>query len=312
MLLSKLQQGGHVSFRFSHTNSPRDAVKLRVGEYGADIASAKRRFVFVNGRNEWIEKYSHLPELLGIDPESDYLLTWDHRGQGASGGVRSHVEDYGDYTADMAAIIGDKLGDRPYKMICHSMGCLISAVALAKNQIRPAQIVWSSPFFALPESVLPSWVLFPTLWTAEKIRLGKLRIETDYKENEAFELNKLTHCRARYEAYQDHEYRDIKTTIGWLAASARAQQFIRMRSSIHSMVGSRVGIMCLAGTNEKVVGIKDLQRYMRQIKELSSDKTNRLSGDLYWIQGARHELFNEEDTYCEEALSHIKDFLLMQ
>ncbi len=301
-----------MSFRFSHINSPRDSIKIRVGEYGADISSAKRRFVFVNGRNEWIEKYSHIPEILNLDPESDYLLTWDHRGQGGSEGVQSYVRDYDNYAADMATIIGDKLSDKPYKMICHSMGCLISAVALAKNQIRPAQMVWSSPFFALPATVLPKFIVIPLLWSAEKIRLGKVRVDTDYKENDGFELNKLTHCRERYDAYQCHDYRDMKTTLGWLSASARAQQFIRMRSSIDAIVSSRVGIMCLAGTKEKVVGIQSLQRFMRDIKEKSSEKTNRLSGDLYWIKGAKHELFNEEELMRKEALDHIKDFLVIR
>jgi alpha-beta hydrolase superfamily lysophospholipase len=63
--------------------------------------------------------------------------------------------------------------------------------------------------------------------------------------------------------------------------------------------------------NEKVVGVRNLQRYMREIKELSSEKTNRLSGDLYWIHGAKHELFNEEEIFRKEALDQIKDFLMM-
>ena len=189
------------------------------------------------------------------------------------------------------------------------MGSLISAVALAKNQIRPMQIVWSSPFFALPPTVLPKWMLVPLLWSLEKLRCGKIRVDTDYKENEGFALNKLTHCRERYDAYQVHPYRDIQTTIGWIAASARAQQFIRMRSSIEAIVNSRVGIMCLAGTKEKVVGISNLKRYMREIKEQSSLKTSRLSGDLFWIDGAKHELLNEEKIYQQEAVQLIKNFL---
>ena len=149
------------------------------------------------------------------------------------------------------------------------------------------------------------------MWVLEKVGCGKIRVDTDYKENEGFALNKLTHHRERYEAYQCHPYRDIQTTIGWIAASARAQQFIRMRSSIEAIVNSRVGLMCLAGTKEKVVGISNLQRYMRQIKEQSSLKTSRLSGDLFWICGAKHELFNEETSYQQEAGQLIKDFLVV-
>ena len=126
-----------LSFEFSHINSPTDSVKIRVAEWGADPDTAKKRIVFVNGRNEWIEKYAHLPELLGLDPESDYFLTWDHRGQGGSEGRQSYVADYSNYASDMTVIIGDRLGDKPYQMICHSMGSLICAVALVKNQIRP-------------------------------------------------------------------------------------------------------------------------------------------------------------------------------
>src|SRR5690606_11436754 len=102
---------------------------------------------------EWIEKYERLPQALAL-PDDCAFLTWDHFGQGASGGARSHIDDFTTYVHDMVCLIARYVEGRPYLLMAHSMGSLISLLGLGRCLIQPLSFIGLAPLLGLPRSPL--------------------------------------------------------------------------------------------------------------------------------------------------------------
>ncbi len=101
------------------TRSSDDRYSIRYALYSKSSQPMRRCIVYMNGRTEWIEKNMELPEWLDL-PDDCAFLTWDHRGQGASGGPRASVDSYLDYVLDARRVIEDAIGTTPYAVIAHS------------------------------------------------------------------------------------------------------------------------------------------------------------------------------------------------
>ncbi len=134
--------------RIHSLRDPSNSLDLRIGKQQSGEGPIDRWIAFSNGRTEWIEKYVDLGRDLRIGKQTGFL-TWDHRGQGASGGARAWIHDYETYCLDMAHIISTQIGAKPYNLICHSMGGLIAIDALTRGLIRPRCVVLSSPLLGL-------------------------------------------------------------------------------------------------------------------------------------------------------------------
>ena len=78
--------------------------KIRYGIYGPSTGNINKFILLVNGRNEFIEKYSYVVQDLKLPPDCA-VLTWDHRGQGESSGQTSHCESYEHFAEDARIII---------------------------------------------------------------------------------------------------------------------------------------------------------------------------------------------------------------
>src|SRR3989338_4034759 len=104
----------------------KDGTTIRYGVYAKNPQAVKRYLVFLNGHGEYIEKYHYLPSDL-LKNEEWGFLTWDHRGQGDSEGLpRLHVTTYEELASDAGELVSKIVDDKPYMVIAHSMGGLIS------------------------------------------------------------------------------------------------------------------------------------------------------------------------------------------
>src|SRR5690606_3257273 len=101
------------------------SLSIRYALYKKTTNPITRCIVYLNGRTEWIEKYSHLANDLRL-PEDCGFLALDHRGQGGSGGARSWVASYDDYVNDTRLVIDLVIPGLPYAIVAHSMGGLIA------------------------------------------------------------------------------------------------------------------------------------------------------------------------------------------
>jgi lysophospholipase len=142
------------SFSVRSTRSTDDRLDLRYAVHWRGTGEPERFVVLLNGRTEWIEKYDYVAKDLAL-PSGTAFLTWDHRGQGASGGARSYVESYDDYAEDARRIVAEAVGDKPYALIGHSMGGLIALHATLTGRLSPRALVLLSPLLGLPNEPVP-------------------------------------------------------------------------------------------------------------------------------------------------------------
>ena len=114
--------------------------------------------LLVHGIGEHSGRYEHVGDLLaaaGIE-----VFSYDHRGNGGSGGRPGHVERWSEYHDDLearlAAVRAAAIGHRPVVVFGHSLGGLIVAGYCLADPPRPSPdlVVLSSPGL---DSTLASW-----------------------------------------------------------------------------------------------------------------------------------------------------------
>jgi lysophospholipase len=192
--------------------------------------------VLSTGRTEFIEKYF---EVIGELRERGFsVLIHDWRGQGLStrllpDALKGHADRFDDLVADYGRLLDhyqDRL-PRPWIALSHSMGGCLSLLALARGERRFDAAIQSAPMLGLkPQRQLPVRVmvwLMDHLGAANAYALGG---ETD-PYAAAFEVERLTHDRARYERTRTLilEHRDLAwggVTWGWVESAFEALSWL--------------------------------------------------------------------------------------
>lgn len=148
--------------RIDHVSAA-DGTDLLTRHWPADEAAAGGAWagqpwasvLLVHGLGEHSGRYEHVGDQLaaaGIDTHA-----YDHRGNGASGGRRGHIDRWGQYHDDlgerMAAVRAAAAG-RPVALYGHSMGGLIVAGYCLGDRPKPDLVVLGSPGL---DSTLARW-----------------------------------------------------------------------------------------------------------------------------------------------------------
>jgi alpha-beta hydrolase superfamily lysophospholipase len=138
-----------------------DGTELQVRAWASTGESPSwASLLLIHGLGEHAGRYEHVGDQLaaaGIDTWS-----YDHRGQGASGGRRGHVDQWSQFHDDMAerlALVRAGADRRPVVLYGHSMGGLIVAGYLLGDEVpvdrpRPDLVVLGSPGL---DSTLAGW-----------------------------------------------------------------------------------------------------------------------------------------------------------
>ena len=275
-----------------------NSLDLRYGvSDNADTAS--RFLVFANGRSEWLEKYEGLPRDLKVAGDTGFV-TLDHRGQGASGGARAWVDSYDTYSDDLALIVNKATNGKPFNLVCHSMGCLISLVAIMRGLIKPRCLVLSSPLLGMPNNPLPAAAAYHTSRILTKLFLGHINSGGGRFWRPPFEDNVLTHSAEKYQVIQNSPYPLPTPTFEWVKASYEATQYAHRQENQAKLT---MPILVMCGTDELVVDPASIQRWV------SSAAQNTKEGvDFHWIQGAYHEILFESRPIYEPVLELLKSW----
>ena len=285
-------------FRVETVRDPNDTVNIRYGICGSEKAD---RFVFfLNGRTEWVEKYSYLPFDLNI-PSNTTFVAIDHRGQGGSGGARAFVETYDDYASDLAAVVEKVTGGKPYAVVAHSMGCLIGLYATMTGKIKPECLVLSSPLFGLPDVPVPKPIAKPLSKFLTMAGFANVSSGGGNFSRSKFETNKLTHDIDLFKRMQDSPYKVPGATFGWVSATFAAMDTIFDEDKLKSL---RAPILVLCGSEEEVVDPDAIRRWVR----INSERSD-LDVRYHMIAGGRHELLAEIPAIYNQAITYIKGFL---
>ncbi len=105
--------------------------------------NARARVLIVHGVGEHSGRYEHVGDFLverGFD-----VAAYDHRGHGASGGMRIDIESFDEYLDDLASVVAGLERDIPLVIYGHSMGGLIAAAYAASSRPQPTMYVLSAP-----------------------------------------------------------------------------------------------------------------------------------------------------------------------
>jgi alpha-beta hydrolase superfamily lysophospholipase len=261
--------------------------------------SANRFLVFANGRSEWIEKYENFPSDLKVSADTGFLI-FDHRGQGGSGGARAWIDHYDTYANDMAQLINEGTKGKPFNLICHSMGSLISLVAMIQGLIKPRCVVLSSPLLGLPNRYMPAPAAYHASKFLTRLSFGHVHSGVGRYWRPPFEKNVLTRSHERYQNIQNSPFPIPSPTFEWVKASYEATQFVHEDANQAKIT---VPILVLCGTEEKVVDADAIQRWV------SSASTHTKGGvDFHWIQDGLHELLYESRPIYEPVLHLIRNW----
>lgn len=284
--------------------SPSKGPSLRYGvslPTGFTTEQMARFVVFINGRTEWIEKYAHLPVDLQLEEDIGFL-TWDHRGQGASGGERAFIEDYEEYTDDAHRVLHRIVKRKPYIVIGHSMGGLIALHAIMRGLLKPDVLVLSSPLLGLPGKPLPSVLARPIANILGRIPSAcRLSSGAGAFSKGPFEGNPLTSDFDRYEFIKATPYPLGGVKFGWVRATFEAIDFV---NDPYNLKKFNTPTLILSGSDERVVDPGAIQTW---IQNAVAHTTARIEFDV--IHGARHELFSETPTYYQKAIDLVRQFI---
>ena len=282
---------------FRHNLNNCDNISMRCAKSPQFDTATKVLFI-LGGRSEWVEKFQSLIESLNLSDEIGWM-SWDHRGQGDSGGKRGHINDYTDFALDAQELIDAYAKNRPYSLVCHSMGSLIALIAAMKGFIKPRSLFLLSPLFGLPQKPIPQTVGRPLARVAMLAGLGEINLGFDKHANIPFERNRLTHSPTNYEKILDYPFEWSGPTFTWIDATFRATDFIFLDESLKQL---KAKTYVLGGTDERVVDPSKFKSWVDKAKEFASV-------ELKIIQGARHELHMEEKVYFDEAVKFIHENL---
>ncbi|MEK7357070.1 MAG: lysophospholipase, partial [Bdellovibrionota bacterium] len=121
---------------------------------------ARGTLVVTHGISEHSESYAKTADdlcKLGWN-----VVAWDIRGHGRSEGKRGHVDDFVDYSRDLAVFLRHLkrhgLLEKPFALVGHSMGGLITLRYLIDSTLdapRPGAVALSSPLLGVALAVPP-------------------------------------------------------------------------------------------------------------------------------------------------------------
>lgn len=274
-------------------------IKIRYFLGHFDQHKTTKALIFVNGRNEFIEKYKFLMNDLSL-PEDCCFLTWDHRGQGASSGKKAHIDTYDQFAEDAQRVVEQVLGsrcDQTY-LLGHSMGGLIILYALARGYLQADKVFLTSPLLGVPNSPL-DWKMARTLACAMKsIGAGKLRFpQKSSIEYEEFLSNERTHDPVQFYRLKAAPYKGFDVTFAWGTATFDA---IATVDDLRVKERFQMPLYILTAGEESIV------HNGRAKKWLESMELNH--AQIFELQGAKHEVLAEAEEFYKVVISKLNHF----
>lgn len=286
-----------------------DGRRLRYAHFRATARPLKGTVVILQGRNECIERYFETVRDLSARGFGTALL--DLRGQGGSDRLtgdreRGHVWDIADYAADLEPffrhiVLPDCRG--PYYLLAHSTGALAALVAAPMLQSRIERMVFSSPLLGLPDGRLSARNAARLAGVMHAFGLGAAYINGGPREREAapFEGNVVTSDPARYarNAAIYRWYPELAlggVTASWVRAVSRAAATVNAPGFAASL---KIPVLIVAAGAERVVDPLAAERFGRALR----------AGGTLTIDGARHELLQEQDLFREQFLAAFDAFV---
>lgn len=292
-----------------------DGMELRYAWWSPPRRGRKGTVCLFGGRCEFIEKY--FETISDLRRRGFAVATMDWRGQGGSSRAlrdpfKGHVEDFSQFDADLAQFMNEiVLPDcpPPYFALAHSMGGIIMLRAACMRDCWFDRMVLCSPLVRL-SSRAPSLGLISALsQLAVFFGLGDMCVPgarpvlgvIDASGLEPFEDNLVSSDKRRYE--RNRQVLEAAPalglgmpTIAWLQAAAASMKQINafgFPPQVH------VPVLMLAAGDDRIVSNLAIEELAMQLK----------AGSRLVIDGARHELLQEQDGFREQLWAAFDAFV---
>lgn len=274
------------------------------------LSGARGSLLFLPGRGDAYEKYL---ETLAYWAGRGWCVTAaDWRGQAGSGrfgtdATTGHVEDFGLWIDDLAALWRDWVDGRPgpHVLVGHSMGGHLVLRAAAEHRVDPRAIVLSAPMLGLARIGIPPAVLSRVAWIMARIgdrRRPAWRWSERPGEPPESRIRLLTHDAGRYadELWWRAERPDTAMgpgSWGWLDCAYRSMNAL-FRPGV--LEGVRQPVLILGTAADRLVDFRAMERAARRLPR----------GELVRFgDEARHEILREADAVRDRALAAMDEFL---
>jgi lysophospholipase len=298
-------EGGRVGY---FTTS--DKVQLRYATFPKGLGAPKGTVCLVHGRTEFIEKY--FETIADFQSRGFAVATFDWRGQGGSqrliGNKRlGYVRDFDDYWVDLKSFHGSILlpdCPAPYYLVGHSMGGLASLYAGARDRMMFERIFLSAPMVALDRQPFGMVGMARLCETLGLLGLGRLpagRRADKPQSEQSFAGNAVTSDITRFTRTVDvlkaRPDLEIGTpTIRWAASAFRAMA----TAGSDAFPGAvKIPVLMLAAARDEIVSTAAIETLGLRMR----------TGRHVIVPGARHELFQENDTIRGQVLAAFDAFI---
>ena len=272
----------------------RDGASLRFASWRPTVKPARGTIVIVQGRAEFIERYSET--VVELRRRGFHVLSFDWRGQGGSQRFvrrerKGHVGRLKHYEADLALAMAEMQAKfpPPYFVLAHSMGAAVCLDAARHDALPVARMVALAPMLGLTMVANPArasrlasllyWLGFGRAFIPGG---GDTAIAT-----KPFDGNRLTSDPIRYARNSalsaDARHLSIgDPTIAWVRTAFRLMARLNAPSAALQV---KVPTLIIAAGQDPVVSTPAIERFAARLK----------TGAALILPTARHEILMEND-----------------
>jgi lysophospholipase len=285
-----------------------DNQSLRYGIWYSPKEKQKGSILLLNGRREFMEKYSETIDELNQMGFNVYSFDW--RGQGLSSRMlanrhKGFIDDYDVYLNDLDLFVTKIVKPEsvhPLIIIAHSMGGHIALRFMHDHPEVAEMAVLTSPMIDIFESSVSKGLV--KLITKIAIKAGLSHFYTigsgDYTDEE-FKDNNLTSDPVRFTDSKNAIINnpDIAiggATYGWLSATIKSIDILTQPGYLAKITTPI--LMVIAG-NDKIVSIQAQKKICTMLPNCK----------LTEISDSRHEIFKETDAVRSILWREFKRFI---
>lgn len=212
----------------------------------------------------------------------------DHIGHGQSEGPRGFINQFTDYTDTLdifSTQVSDWYPNLPIFLIGHSMGGLISAQFLIKNQERFAGSILSGPAIRAPNEPSSLLLIIARLLSTLAPKIGVMQLSAD----------NISRDTAVVKTYRD----DPLVYTGKISARLATEIFSSMTLVQEHASAITLPMLLLHGSEDRLAAPEG--------SSLLNDKIASLDKQLIIYRGLYHELFNEPEK--QQVFTTMLDWL---
>ncbi len=286
-----------------------DGTALRYAIWGEEMRAPKGTVCLLQGRGEFIEK--HFETIADLLSMGYAVATLDWRGQGGSQRLtanprKGHIGGFKQYDDDLQAFVTQAvLPDcpPPYFGLGHSMGgnILINA-AIKRNWFE--KVVVTSPLIDLAGDGFPRGLMKLAATFAKAMGLGRSQVPAPTGAGFAawdFPDNPFTGDITRFERTKQviEEAPELavgRVTFGWTYAALQA---IDGLAAVRKGTILRTPVLIVAAGRDRVVSTQACREFSTRVANVST----------IVLDGARHEILLERDSYREQFWAAFKAFI---